>query len=42
MITATDQLCNGCKKPMWVEGYIEDNINLCHECYCKVYVRKDI
>ena len=25
--------CKGCATPMWLEGYIEDNIPLCHACY---------
>jgi hypothetical protein len=25
--------CLDCKKPMWVEGYIDDDISLCHLCY---------
>jgi hypothetical protein len=28
-----DDLCLDCDKPMWVEGYIGDNIQLCHKCY---------
>jgi hypothetical protein len=28
-----DDLCLDCNKHMWVEGYIGDNIQLCHECY---------
>jgi hypothetical protein len=25
--------CRNCNKPMWVEGYIQDKIDLCHLCY---------
>lgn len=29
----TDKVCLECKKPMWLEGRIEDDIQLCHACY---------
>jgi hypothetical protein len=25
--------CKGCETPMWLEGKIDDDIQLCHACY---------
>ena len=25
--------CKGCGMSMWLEGFIDDNIPLCHACY---------
>jgi hypothetical protein len=35
-----NDLCLGCNKPMWVEGYIGDDIQLCHLCYENQYTDK--
>jgi hypothetical protein len=40
VIDEDDELCLGCSKPMWVEGYIEDDIQLCHLCYENQYTEK--